>query len=223
MFWVLQKIIELVFFATNRPHDVSPRNKVNDVDSIIQKIKYSHMIPKHASQLKNLSHGMVLRNATFLLLKKEVSSNDIQTAQESLSQFLIQFSEKFGEHNMTPNFHDLEHLADCVRRSGPLYEFSGFNFEHVNGLLKNLAHGNKRVDKQIIKKLNEFASTVGGVLNANQDIIDFAKSLESNKSWKKQEKVNDDLFMCGKKCQQLLKMLWAMTIYFSVKRMIIGN
>ena len=40
---------------------------------------------------------------------------------------------------MTANEQNLLHLADCIRKLGPLWAYSCFHFESQNGALKSLA------------------------------------------------------------------------------------
>ena len=49
---------------------------------------------------------------------------------------------EFGEHHLTANFHDLDHMVEICERTGRLHEFSGFSFESLNGYLKSLCKGN---------------------------------------------------------------------------------
>ena len=99
---------------------------------------------------------MELRKGLYLLLLSNPGIIEIQKSKECFAKFLDGYKFFYNEYSMTPNFHDLDHLPDCVQTSGPLYEYSGFNFEHLNGRLKEFFRGNKRVDKQIIKKVSNF-------------------------------------------------------------------
>ena len=42
---------------------------------------------------------------------------------------------------MTMNVHLLQHLPSCVRQFGPLWSFSCFAFENLNGFLSGCIHG----------------------------------------------------------------------------------
>ena len=49
-----------------------------------------------------------------------------------------------GEKRTTMNVHLLSHLVDCVKRWGPLWAYSCFVYETMNGHLKKLFHGTKK-------------------------------------------------------------------------------
>ncbi len=48
------------------------------------------------------------------------------------------------------NVHMLRHLPDCVEQWGPLWAYSCFHFENINGVLKKLFHGTRDMSKQEI-------------------------------------------------------------------------
>ena len=93
---------------------------------------------------------------------------------------------------MKLNFHDLCHIVQTYKLSGPLYNFSGFNFEDINGKLCKLSHGNKRIDLQICRKLERMDSLFfHGALN-----------YEVNKKlslWKSSFKFGPNSYFCGNK------------------------
>lgn len=55
-----------------------------------------------------------------------------------------------GEHNAPMNVHLLIHICDCVKMWGPLWCYSCFTFETMNGHLKKLFHGTRDMTKQVI-------------------------------------------------------------------------
>ena len=54
-----------------------------------------------------------------------------------------------GDNIATMNIHMLSHLAECVRNWGPLWAYSGFCFEGMNGYIKGFFHGTKEMNKQV--------------------------------------------------------------------------
>ena len=50
---------------------------------------------------------------------------------------------------MLANVHQLLHLADCVRNLGPLWSYSCFMFESLNGKLKRHCHGTQAPHLQV--------------------------------------------------------------------------
>ena len=51
---------------------------------------------------------------------------------------------------MSGNIHLLLHLPDTVKELGPLWVYSCFHFEGLNGMLKGLVRGTQHIDKQLI-------------------------------------------------------------------------
>ena len=60
--------------------------------------------------------------------------------------FCITFT---GKEKMTMNVHLLQHLQICVRQFGPLWSFSCFAFENLNGFLSGCIHGNRYIPQQV--------------------------------------------------------------------------
>lgn len=54
---------------------------------------------------------------------------------------------------MTMNIHYLIHLIECVEKNGPLWAYSMFSFESLNGTLKNYASKSSNVINQIVEKV----------------------------------------------------------------------
>ena len=45
--------------------------------------------------------------------------------------------------------HQLVHLADCVADWGPLWTFTCFPLESMNGILKEQFHGTRNMNRQV--------------------------------------------------------------------------
>lgn len=54
-----------------------------------------------------------------------------------------------GIKALTMNIHQLRHLVYHVRNWGPLWSFSCFGFESLNGDLKVLFHGTRDMSEQV--------------------------------------------------------------------------
>lgn len=112
----------------------------------------------------------------------------VNKSKTHFDKFLINFKNIFGYQYLTPNFHDLEHLPDIALSHGPLYEFSGANFEHLNGQFVKMCSGNKRLDKQIIQKFESYVFC--------QDYCSVL--FESSLSWKKKLLFKKEIFLNGR-------------------------
>ncbi|XP_067019318.1 uncharacterized protein [Acropora muricata] len=106
---------------------------------------------------------MLLTGGVFRLLKQSITQTELQEAHAYLKLFSAQAPVFYGKQFQTFNVHQLLHLAEVVRDLGPLWSNSCFPFEDYNGDLRELFHGTKNVDGQIvtavsvIQKLPEIA------------------------------------------------------------------
>ena len=55
---------------------------------------------------------------------------------------------------MTMNVHQLVHLAQTVRSSGPLFANNCFVFEDLNGFIVSQIHGTQGIDTQVVQTIN---------------------------------------------------------------------
>ncbi len=54
-----------------------------------------------------------------------------------------------GKRHCSMNIHLLRHITDCVKKWGPLWAYSCFQFEGANNNLKKLFHGTKNMSEQV--------------------------------------------------------------------------
>lgn len=173
---------------------------------------------------------MTLRAGLILILHRP-SEEDCSAAKNHFDFFLSEFKELFGEQHLTPNFHDLHHLPDMARKCGSLVEFSGFNFEHINGCLARMCHGNKRFDIQISRKLNSLFGVSDLPQNDFSPKNTFLYNLLSKRRWKTTLKINEAVQVCGKlsaiqdieSFSHSLRTAHGASINFSSARLIVNN
>ena len=156
-----------------------------------------------------------LRKGLILLLNN-VSDEDQHESEICFRRFLVGFSEYFGFQYLTPNFHDLFHLPKMAKSCGSLVDYSGFNFEHVNGALARLCKGNKRFDIQIIKRIN-ILSTIETKINRNNshEKSNFLKYLLDKIHWKGKLIIKDDITACGK-IESVIDLSWPSNYNFFI-------
>jgi len=88
-------------------------------------------------------HFSLLVYALHILLGSNIDENDLNTADQLLHCFYIHMPELYSELSCTLNMHNLIHLVPLVRRWGPLWAYSCFGFENINGHLKKNVPWNK--------------------------------------------------------------------------------
>ncbi|XP_035682344.1 uncharacterized protein LOC118419835 [Branchiostoma floridae] len=94
-------------------------------------------------------HYCLLVSAIATLVSDEITEDDLTAAEEQLDAFCRSFQTLYGEKPQTMNLHKLRHLAMYVRLYGPLWVFSLFGFESMNGHVKRMVHGTTFIANQI--------------------------------------------------------------------------
>ena len=94
-----------------------------------------------------------------ILLNSHISSSDLLTAERMLNIFYRKSVDLYPKEICTMNVHSLIHLAQTVRNFGPLWSYSCFGFESMNGHLKKHFHGTRNILPQLVHNLR-FHQTV---------------------------------------------------------------
>ena len=100
-----------------------------------------------------LAHHMLLVEAIYLLLQDSIAPADISKAEKLIQHYCFKASSYYSERFMTANVHHLLHLSKVVQRYGPLYNYSCFTYENLNGCLLDCIKGTQHVDQQIVEKI----------------------------------------------------------------------
>ena len=95
-------------------------------------------------------HYALLVCAVHMLLQDEITSSQINAAENMLCDFCRLLPEPYGEDSCTANAHLLLHLTKYVRLWGPLWTHSAFGFENKNGHLKRFFHGRGNTVPQLM-------------------------------------------------------------------------
>ena len=102
---------------------------------------------------------------------------------------------------MSFNVHLLLHLPDTVRELGPVWVYSYFHFEGLNGILKNLAHGTQQVDKQLITSysyIKQFPAVANEYIQLSSFLEAFKHIYYQHKQRSNQIKFSKDAYLLGK-------------------------
>ena len=67
----------------------------------------------------------------------------IDFADILIREFSIILEKLYGLKNMSSNMHNLRHLPEIVRHTGPFWVTSCFPLEDLNGKLKKFVHSSK--------------------------------------------------------------------------------
>jgi len=96
-----------------------------------------------------LTHFALLVEAAHILLGDNISLEELDMAEKMLDQFYKGFSLLYGESKCGINVHNLAHYAGVVRNWGPLWGYSCFSFEDLNGDCVDAVHGTRDIARQI--------------------------------------------------------------------------
>ena len=89
-----------------------------------------------------LKHFALLSESIHILLGDSISNSKLDRANCLSNQFYAQFADLYDAAYSGLNIHNIGcHLVDFVRKWGPLYCWSAFRFEDINGHLVKTAHG----------------------------------------------------------------------------------
>ena len=87
---------------------------------------------------------MHLIKALKLLNSNAIRKADVEVVHQHLLAFGQGFEQRYGPQAVTPNFHFMLHLRECINKFGPISCFWGFAFERNNYFIKNINTNHKR-------------------------------------------------------------------------------
>ena len=136
-----------------------------------------------------LEHFAMLSESIHILLGDSISNAELDRAELMLNQFYAQFADLYGNSCSGLNIHNIGcHLVDFVRRWGPLYCWSAFGFEDINGQLVKTTHGTGDVKLQLLhtKEVHGAINVLDHKTLPDGPCKDYIKSIRTMKSreWK---------------------------------------
>lgn len=135
-----------------KPRSINQRSsfKASEYRSLI--IYYLPVVLQGFVPSVYLKHIRQFSAALYTLLKEKIAVEEVDEAEEFLLSFVKDHQELFGKDNMVMVIHLLKHLAQSVRKLGPLWAHSAFAFERNNGRLLKWVNGTSDVVHQISAK-----------------------------------------------------------------------
>ena len=87
----------------------------------------------------------------YLLLGEQLTEAELEQAELTLLKFQLSFEKLYGAKHCGLNIHNIGcHLVEYARKHGPLWAWSCFPFEDLNGILVKSAHGTGNVCYQLL-------------------------------------------------------------------------
>ena len=94
-------------------------------------------------------HLSSLVSAMHILLSDKILRSDLDIAYRMLSSFYETAGKLYSHSIYTINMHSLEHIVPFVELWGPLWGYSMFCFENLNGYLGTTYHGKQKILPQM--------------------------------------------------------------------------
>ncbi|CAN7999346.1 unnamed protein product [Ixodes hexagonus] len=86
------------------------------------------------------------------LLMELVPLDQLSQVGKNMTSFLKEYETLYGTQHITYNAHLLLHLVDSVREWGPLWNYSTYSFENMNGQIVRFVNGTRFAQWQIVEK-----------------------------------------------------------------------
>ncbi|KAK3916587.1 hypothetical protein KUF71_025702 [Frankliniella fusca] len=113
-----------------------------------------------------LDHHMLLVSAVYILSQRSISCAEINQASLLLNKYVLEFETLYGLRFMGINVHQLTHLSQCVEDLGPLWVYSCYFMEDLNGQICKFIHGTSHVGIQIASattKMQQLGSLISSL------------------------------------------------------------
>ncbi|CAH1244423.1 Hypp7304 [Branchiostoma lanceolatum] len=149
--WMSKQLLNIKVPDTisRAPRSLMDRHHMKASERRAMLLHFEPAILREVLPAKYYAHYLLLHSAIATLVSDNISTDQMDKAEQKLDVFCKTFEGLYGESPQTMNIHLLRHLVLHVRLFGPLWAFSCFGFESVNGEIKRLVHGTKFVVEQI--------------------------------------------------------------------------
>lgn len=147
--------------------------------------------------IEYLAHHMLLVEAIYILLSSSITPLILDKAKRMINHYCFKIQSYYTERQMTANVHHLLHLPQTVLSFGPLYVYSCFAFEGLNGCLLNHIKGTQHVELQIteaICKSQMLPQMVQSILQPGSESITIYQQMTSK------IKIPDNSLFVGTDC-----------------------
>lgn len=153
-----------------------------------------------------------------ILLSACVPADKMSMIQQHMFEFLKEYESLYGMEYMTYNAHLLTHLVGSVADWGPLWGYSAFPFENLNGRLLKFVCGTRYAASQIVDKYCILQAlpklfSLASVGNSNETVRQIASSLLKGYDLKKNSVVCGKFLFHGKKTQSGLECFFRKVTY----------
>ncbi|XP_073255018.1 uncharacterized protein [Porites lutea] len=150
-------------------------------------LHYSVPVLKGVLPSQHFLHYTMLVTAVAFLVSDRITMDQLKLADELLDNFCKLMPELYGEGSQTHNFHLLRHLTFFVQLFGPLWVYSCFRFEALNGFLATMIHGTQHISSQIASAVSiyrNFPMLISKMKTtvSSETVVSLAKQLSGERS-----------------------------------------
>ena len=98
-------------------------------------------------------HLSLLVSSVHILISDSITNSSLCDAQSLLESFYSLLPNLYPDIMCGINFHSLIHLPTFVKHWGPLWCYSAFGYENMNGRLRSHCHGTRNVLPQLVNSI----------------------------------------------------------------------
>ena len=171
---VFKQLMKLWFGPSYHSEKFSLRKHLNTINKLLNKIKPVNEIQRLPRPLDNMAfykaseyrawvlfyafpilsvflppdyshHLALLVSALHILLSESIQLSNLNIAHRMLSTFYQEAGNLYSLSINTANLHSLEHMVGIVELWGPIWAYSMFGFENLNGYLSDTFHGTRSI------------------------------------------------------------------------------
>lgn len=115
---------------------------------------YSPVILRGYIPEPNYKNWMKFVEMMHCMLAATISAEVLGLLKTGMRKFFEEYEGLYGIESMSYNAHLLIHLVDCVSEWGPLWGYSLYPFESMNGKLGKFVSGTRYAEVQVVDKFN---------------------------------------------------------------------
>lgn len=112
---------------------------------------------KNIIKAEMYEHFLLLHTAVSILVSEyyDQNSENIDTCQKMLEQFVLGFQSIYGKQYVSHNVHNLLHICSDVKKYGVLDKFSAFKYKNKMSSIKRMVRKVHKPLEQIAKRYSE--------------------------------------------------------------------
>lgn len=237
---LVRRLLQLWFDPKYSNESFSVSSLVNLADKRLSAIRPPHFIQRHPRDIKEQSkywkasecrawlffysvpvlfgilkeqffqHFLLLVESIYILNLDSISIQELNHCEEMLIKYCCMFSALYGDQHMSANLHQMVHLTDTVKHLGPLWVYSCFSFESLNGKLVSLFHGTQNPIVQIANAVSCMlklpALSTSKIVNGTEIHSFYSKLNSRNYHNKITETIFNGVYILGRKHLEQLNM-----------------